>query len=122
MTQLKMPFNQSSNYGLKIKDLEETKRLERILETNKFLEVSQRKIKMSILHVAYANIQIMPRKIVDGAENHNVDTVRNLDTWRRIATSRISIKQISLKSMSVRRINMTMSNIFFMLPKIPMMN
>ena len=44
-----MPFNQSSNYSVKIKDLEETKNVEKILETNKFLENSQRKIKMSII-------------------------------------------------------------------------
>jgi hypothetical protein len=45
---LKMSFNQSSNYGLMIKDMEERKMVE------KFLEIPQRKIKMSILHVAYA--------------------------------------------------------------------
>jgi hypothetical protein len=75
-----MPFNQSSNYDIKIKDLEETKKAEKILEANKFLEISHRKIKTSILHVAYTKRQITPRKIVDGMKNHNVDTIRNLDT------------------------------------------
>jgi len=83
-----MPFNQSSNYGVKIKDLEETKKVEKILETNKFLEISQRNIKMRILHVAYTRRQIMLRKIVDGAENHNVDNIRNLDMWRRTITKK----------------------------------
>jgi hypothetical protein len=77
---------------------------------------------MSILHVAYARGQITPRNIVDGAGKRNVDTVRNLDMRRKIVTAKISIKQISLKNMSVRMINMTMSNIFSMLHKIPMMN
>jgi len=103
MIQLKMSFNQSSNYSLKIKDLRETKKVEKILETKRFLEISHREIKISILHVTYVRRQIMARNIVDGVENHNVVAVKNLDMWKRIATEKISLKQISLKNMSVRR-------------------
>jgi len=52
-------------------------KVEKILEINKCLEVSQMKIKMSILNVAYARRQIMSRNIFNGAKNHNVDIVRN---------------------------------------------
>jgi hypothetical protein len=120
--QLKMPFNQSSNYGLMTKDMEERIKVEKILEMERILEISQRKIKMSILHAAYARRQITPRNIVDGAGKSNVDTVKNLDMRRKIVTAKISIKQILLKSTSVRMINMTMSNIFSMLHKTAMMN
>jgi hypothetical protein len=56
-----------------IKDMEERKMVE------KLLEIPRRKIKMSILHVAYARGQITQRNIIDGAEKCNVDTERNLD-------------------------------------------
>jgi len=56
----------------------ETRKVEKNLETKRFLEISQRKVKMIILHVAYEIRKIMPRNVVDDAENHNVDTVINL--------------------------------------------
>jgi DNA-binding protein len=89
--------------------------MEKILETKRILKISQRKIKMTILNVAYAREQVTPRNIVDGVGKSHVHTVRNLDIWRKIVTKKINIKQISLKSMSVRRINLTTSNIFSIL-------
>ena len=122
MTQLKMSFNQSSNYGLKIKDMEETKVVGKILETMKIIEIFQRKIKISILHAASARGLIMPRKTVGIVESHNVDTARDLGTLKRTVSAKISIKQILFKSMIVSRISLIASNIFSMLPKIPTMN
>jgi hypothetical protein len=104
-----------------IKDMEERKMVEKILEMKVILETSQRKIKMSILHVAYAKGQITPRNIFDGAGKRNVDTVKNLEMRRKFVAAKISFKQISLKNTSVRMINVTTSNIFSILHKIPMM-
>jgi hypothetical protein len=105
-----------------IKDTVERKKVEKILETERILEISRRKIKMSILHVAYAKRQITPRNIFDGVGKKNVDTIKNLDMRRKFVAAKISFKQISLKNTSVRMINVTTSKIFSMLHKIPIMN
>jgi len=46
-------------------------------------------------------------------KNQNVDTIRKLDMWRRIATFKMSIMQILLKSVSVKMSNVTKKNIFY---------
>ena len=86
--------------------------MEKFLETNRILKISLRPIKKNILHVASVKRQVTQRRIVCIVQNHNVTIVRNLDTWRRISAIKTSIKKISSKSM-------TMSNIFSMLPEIP---
>ncbi|RDX92777.1 hypothetical protein CR513_25053, partial [Mucuna pruriens] len=79
-TLLKMSFNQSSNYNLRIKNMGKTLEIKRILE-----------VYLNILHVASARRQVTCRRIVNIIENHNVSTVRNLDMWRRTTTTKISI-------------------------------
>ncbi|RDX72634.1 hypothetical protein CR513_47849, partial [Mucuna pruriens] len=88
-----MSFNQSSNYSLRIKNME------KILEIKRIIEVSLRTIKINTLHVAFAIRQVIYKRIVGIAENHNVSTARNLDMWRRTVATKISIKLISLKMM-----------------------
>jgi hypothetical protein len=57
--------------------MEEIRKLvEEILETKRILEISHRKIKMSILHVAYARGQITPKNIIDGAGKCNVNNIK----------------------------------------------
>src|ERR1044072_5570540 len=93
-----MPSSQSSNFGFKIKKMEERRIMEKLLEKENFLEISLT-IQTKILHARSVKDQATQRKIVGTAICHNATIARSLGTWRKIVAKKIGIKLILQRSM-----------------------